>query len=247
MAKVYGLTQIELKSANGARVTVKPQRGSATKEGARWRRSGMRAGFQGFTCISPTRKYVDDYEDGFKEGAEWFEKFRRSNMKQEVQYRVGDQVTMRDDVATMIGVVERVVDTRPDSMGSVQQVTVRWSNRWESAKMYSARQLRPVAEHPVVKKAKDLVASHRFNREIGDFVAAANAGDDAIMMANELTKKHTAHESFYVMLDTSIKSSYRPTLRTDTDVELVALAWIFDYVMESRGLDIRAFQGHQGV
>jgi len=68
MAKRYGLTVIKLQ-AHGKRVQWLPQLGSATKQGAAHYRTGLRHGFAGFSTVSPTRKYVEDYERGYKEGS----------------------------------------------------------------------------------------------------------------------------------------------------------------------------------
>ncbi len=67
----YGMSVITLTRGSAVKQTVKwmPQRGSDTKAGAAHYRHGLRAGFEGFSTISPTRRYVDDFEAGFAEGA----------------------------------------------------------------------------------------------------------------------------------------------------------------------------------
>jgi hypothetical protein len=252
MSKLYGLTQIALTGPNRVVMKVKPQRGSTTKEGARWRRQGMRDGFVGITCVSPTRKYVDDYEDGYVEGVEWFERYRRANanVEQEVVYTVGDRVTMRE--GRLVGTVVRVKDLpRPDSMGSRQAVTVSWyGGSRPSENLRSARQLQKVENHPAVKKVRNLIDRQRFAEEQGDMVAFQNVHADLMEYGDQLTIKHTAHPSFMTLLDgvtavdyhTNEPRGYVPTLRTDVDAELVALADLYDYEQARRGRPVVAMR-----
>lgn len=237
--KRYGTTVIALRSTNNVTVRVNPLRGWPTRAEAKWYRDGLRYGFEFNPTgdVQPgTRKYAAAFDAGVAEGREWLARYARgSNVRVPVAYKVGDRVTAKDDRATMVGTIVRVTNGR---------LRVRWSSG--SERSYLAPQLQTVEQHPVVRKARNFIESHAFNRDgVGDLVAAANVAAEAMAFADELTRKHTAFPSFNDMIVASGRcaGAYRPTLRSDVDVELVALADLFDYVAARRGEDVMAFRG----
>ena len=243
--RMYGLTQIALESSNHVTVKVLPKRGWSSQAEAGWYRKGMRYGFQfnPIGVVKPdTYKYVMAFNVGVAEGKRLLSQYsRKSNVTIETRYVVGDRVTVAFNLTTMVGTIEKVVDCRPDSMGSTQRVCVKWNSG--SSKSYSARQLQSVNEHTIVKGARTLIERHKFSIAWGDMVGAQNHKAEIMDLGDKLTIKHTAYPSFDTVLNAIHKADhytdevhkwvgYSPTFRSGVDVELIALADLYDYVQE---------------
>lgn len=259
VTKLYGLTQIKLKSINHVLVKVKPKRGWPTSTDAKAYRQGLRYGFMYNPTSSKEQVAYNPIDSsiynstnseafmaGVDEGKEWLVQMaRRSNVEMPIVYKLNDLVTTAHNLSTVVGRVINVVDCRPDSTGSTQRVHVHWNNSFGAEKTYPARQLMPAYDHMIVRRAQNYIESHAYNLDgIGDASAAANVAADAFRFADELTRKHTAFNSFDAMINCSSDYTYRPTLRGDTDVELIALAILFDYTQARRGVNVTAFTGH---
>lgn len=70
-----------------------------------------------------------------------------------------------------------------------------------------------------------------------------DAGNKLHTIADRLTRKLTAFDGIEDLVSTYQRNGYRPTLRPSEGAETVALADLYDLIMELRGFSGRAFRG----